>query len=132
MVASPGNQAANQEFDSAERYLETAKSIAGPEHPFIRTLELMLAQLRWDIDTAEAIGKEFVQRSEKEYVPFFPTPWNDEDTVKMLRRSVQQNQWSAMQFLLQPNKPNQFTDVEWQALRDAMNIAELEAFDLSE
>jgi hypothetical protein len=46
--------------------------------------------------------------------------------------SVQQNQWSAMQFLLQPNKSNQFTDVEWQALRDAMNIAELEAFDLSE
>jgi len=114
---------AAKNLEMAEQHLEKAKAVWGTDDPIVMVNEYQLAELRGDDPLMKSIEKELLRRMESEYVKY--NFWGSADNVKRrYQLAYQQRQLGLIQHVL-GYKPSQFTDEEWQDLREKMNIAEL-------
>jgi hypothetical protein len=113
-------------LDQAEYYIEQAKAVWGADQPMVLIYESMLAGLKGDDATVKSIEQELLQRMESENVMY--NFWGTPDTWKQrILLAYQQRQYHLVQHVLDPEPPPQFSDKEWQDLREKMNIAELQS-----
>jgi hypothetical protein len=112
-----------QDFDLAEQHLEKAKAVWGADDPRVLIIEYKLAAARGDVTLASSIEQELLRRMENESVHY--DGFGSADSLKRrYQLAYQQRQFHFVQSVL-GDKPPQFTDEEWQDLREKMNIAEL-------
>jgi len=110
-------------IELAEQHLERAKVIWGPDNPGVLKYEYQLAIIRGDDTLANSIEKELLRRMESELVSYWG--WGSADSLKRRYQLAYQQRHLTFIYNVLMNKPSQFTDEEWQDLRDKMNIAEL-------
>ena len=110
-------------WEMIEQQYEKIKAIWGADHSYAKRVEYGLAKSRGDATFSNSIEQELMRRMENE-----PIPFNGFGSAENLKRryqlAYQQRQFYLSMFVL-GNKPSQFTDKEWQNLRERMNIAEL-------
>ncbi len=112
-----------QNFELAEQHLERAKAVWGADDPRVLANEYQLARARGDDALASSIEQELLRRMENESVLY--DGFGSADSLKRrYQLAYQQRQFHFVGSVLR-NKPPQFTDEEWQDLREKMNIAEL-------
>jgi len=114
---------AAQNLELVWRLHERSKAIWGADYPWVMIIEYLLAMLRGDGSRANSVEQELLRRMESEFA-YYPI-WGGTDTLKRrFQLAYQQRQPYFVQSILY-NKPYQFSDEEWQDLREKMNIAEL-------